>query len=163
MNSIFIERAVPADADDILRLYRSLVGTPYCTWDDEYPDREIVENDLRQYKVFVVRDNGSIIAAAVSAYDASLDPIASWCRDVRQWALLTRLGVSQPHQNRGIARQLVRFIMADAKADGCDGIRFLVSPDNHPAQRMYQSIGFDICGEADHYEMNWLCYQKRLI
>ncbi len=164
MISYRIERARVDDADAVMHLYSTLVGTPFCTWDEEYPNPEIVENDISQYKVFIVRnESGCIVAAAVSAFDDSLDSIAPWYEDVRKWSLLTRLGVAQAYQGLGIARRLVRFIMEDARADGCDGIRFLVSPDNPPAQRMYQSIGFDICGEAEHYEMRWLCYQKRLV
>lgn len=164
MHDFKIERACASDAASILSLYRSLVGTPFCTWDEEYPNLEIVKDDLSQYKVFIVRDESKeIIAAAVSAYDDSLDSLAPWYKDVKKWALLTRLGVAREYQNCGIARQLVRFVMDDAANDGCGGIRFLVAPDNPPAQRMYQSIGFDICGETCHYEMNWLCYQKKLI
>ncbi len=163
MNSFSIEQASFSDIDSILRLYRSLVGTPFCTWDEEYPNREIIEDDLRNHKIFIVRNEiGQIIAAAVSAQDDSLSSLAPWYADVKQWALLTRLGVTQKYQNLGIARRLVAFVIADARQSGSDGIRFLVSPENLPAQRMYQSIGFDVCGRAEHYEMDWLCYQRRL-
>ena len=163
MHHFIIERASAPDADSILLLYRSLAGTPFCTWDDEYPDAEIVRSDLEKYKVFIIRNaEKRIIAAAVSACDPSLDSIAPWYEYVKNWALLTRLGVAQEYQGRGIARQLVSFVIKDARDSGCDGIRFLVSPDNLPARRMYQSIGFDVCGKAHHYGLNWLCYQRRL-
>ena len=43
-----ISRAEKADCDEIYTLYHSLIDDPYGTWNDEYPSKECVENDLAE-------------------------------------------------------------------------------------------------------------------
>ena len=40
------ERVKREEADTVLKLYRSLLGTPYCVWTEEYPSEKEVEFDL---------------------------------------------------------------------------------------------------------------------
>jgi L-amino acid N-acyltransferase YncA len=34
------------DIPEIVSIYHSLVGTPGCTWDSDYPSKETAENDI---------------------------------------------------------------------------------------------------------------------
>lgn len=34
------------EADTVLKLYRSLLGTPYCVWTEDYPTEKEVEFDF---------------------------------------------------------------------------------------------------------------------
>ena len=43
-----ISRANAADGDEIFALYHSLIDDPYGTWNEEYPTREDVRNDLAE-------------------------------------------------------------------------------------------------------------------
>ncbi len=47
-----IEKASAADQAEILVLYRSLIGQPGCTWCEEYPDEEIVAEDLHSGSLY---------------------------------------------------------------------------------------------------------------
>ena len=40
------ERVKREEADTVLKLYRSLLGTPYCVWTEDYPSEKEVEFDL---------------------------------------------------------------------------------------------------------------------
>ena len=40
------EHVKESEADKVLSLYRSLVGTPFCAWTADYPARSDVEFDL---------------------------------------------------------------------------------------------------------------------
>lgn len=157
-----IRRGVLGDAEAIHALYRSLIGAPYGTWSEEYPSRELVEEDLRTQEVFVMEGGARIIAAIVSEESDEFDDMAPWYPDVRRWAQLSRLGVAKDCQGRGIARQMLAYAMERAKAEGCDAVRFLVGAQNLPAQRAYAGFHFDVCGEADAWGDHWLCYEKRL-
>ena len=55
MNEGTIELASPQDADAIWALYRSLLRESYGTWDEDYPSRKIVEEDLANNDVLVLR------------------------------------------------------------------------------------------------------------
>ena len=157
-----IERAQMRDADEIFALYRTLIGTPYSTWTQDYPTPEIVQDDLARQTVFVMRDGGGRIVAAMASIGEDVDDAAPWYPDVKRWAMLTRLGVAGDMQGRGIARRMLAHAMEQARLAGCDGVRFLVGPENIPAQRSYAKLGFDVCGEAACFGARWLCYQKRL-
>ena len=52
--------------------------------------------------------------------------------------------------------------MDSARIYGCEAVQFLVAKSNPIAQRAYAPLGFDICGEAEMWDEEWLCYQKRL-
>lgn len=164
-NEYRIMRAQPGEAEEIYALYHSLIGLPYSTWDEEYPSREIVQEDVTQHAVLTMREgNGRLISAIALRNEFEFGDAAAWYPDVSRWAMLTRLGVAADMQGRGIARLMMAAAMREAKDMGCEAVQFLVAKSNPIAQRAYAPLGFDICGEAELWEPGevWLCYQKRL-
>lgn len=157
-----IERASQSDADEIYALYHSLVGMPYGTWNEEYPSRQLVEEDLQINDVFVMRDGKRIVSAIVNEDTDEFADMASWYPDVKRWAQLCRLGVAADMQGRGIAKRMLVHAMEEKKKDGCEAVRFLVADVNVVAQRAYAALNFEVCGEADAWGDHWLCYEKRL-
>ncbi|MCI6290212.1 MAG: GNAT family N-acetyltransferase, partial [Clostridiales bacterium] len=127
MNEGTIELASPQDADAIWALYRSLLGSPYGTWDEDYPTREIVEEDLANNDVLLLRlPEGGIGAAIVVEKSEEFEADVPWYPDVTRWCALGRLGVAHGLQGRGIARRMLTEAMARAKAEGYEAVRFLV-------------------------------------
>ena len=161
-----IERAKPDDADAVYGLYHALMDAPYSTWSEDYPTREDVHRDVLHGWTLVMRDTDGRIAAAIALLPGEQEPefeaIAPWYPDVKRWACPSRLGVALDQQGKGLARRMLRTAMDFARKDGCDGVRFLVAKRNPIAQRSYAKLGFDICGEAEMWGEEWLCYQKRL-
>ena len=45
-------RARREEAEEILQLYRSLIGTEYCVWTENYPTEREVEFDLSRNALF---------------------------------------------------------------------------------------------------------------
>ena len=161
--NLHIEQAEMRDADEIFALYRSLINMPYSTWSEDYPTREIVEDDIRDHEIIVMRDEQNRIIAAISLWqEVEFADAAAWYPDVTKWAMLSRLGVSKEWQGRGIAKRMLAAAMVSAKEAGCEAVQFLVAKSNPIAQRAYAPLGFDICGECEMWEEQWLCYQKRL-
>jgi len=158
-----VERAGSGDADEIFALYRSLIDMPYSTWSEDYPTREIVDEDIRDHEMIVMRNEQNQIVAAISLWQAfEFGDAAFWYPDVTRWAMLSRLGVAKAWQGRGIAKRMLAAAMDFARQDGCEAVQFLVAKSNPIAQRAYAPLGFDICGEAEMWGEQWLCYQKRL-
>ena len=86
MNEGTIELASPQDADAIWALYRSLLREPYGTWDEDYPSREIVEEDLANNDVLVLRlPEGGIGAAIVVEKSEEFEADVPWYPDVTRW------------------------------------------------------------------------------
>lgn len=157
------ERARPENAREIFALYHSLIYIPHSTWSEHYPTREIVENDLIENDVRVLRnDTGRIVASIVLAEDDEIADIAPWYGDVSRWIEFFRLGVAAEYQNQGIARKMLEHAMHVSREKGYEAVRFLVAKSNPIAQRSYNKLRFDICGEHEMWGVGWLCYQKRL-
>ena len=158
-----IERATMADADAVFALYRSLIDSPYGTWDEDYPSREIVCEDLARGGVLVLRTaQGGVGAAIAMELDGALEADVPWYPDVTRWCTLSCLGVARELQGRGVARRMLVRARELAGEAGCGAVRFLVGAHNVPAQRSYAALGFDVCGRARLWDEDWLCYEKRL-
>lgn len=52
-------QAASADADAVLGLYKSVVGTPLCVWNDVYPTEFDINNDLAAGTLYVLERDGS--------------------------------------------------------------------------------------------------------
>lgn len=160
-----IERAAAGDAQEIYALYHSLIDMPHSTWDEDYPTLDMVEYDLAHHCVLIMRGaEGRIVSAivVVEGEDEEFEGVDGWYEDVERWAALSRLGVAKQMQGRGIAKRMLTAAMALAREQGVQAVRFLVSKDNPAPQRAYAKLNFDICGETQMYDWDWLCYQKRL-
>ena len=166
MENLLIERAKPKDADAVYALYHSLIDTPFSTWSEDYPSRELVDSDVLNGKTIVMRDSSGGIAAAIALLpgeeEPEFDAIAPWYPDVNKWAIPSRLGVAARQQGKGLAKRMLMAAMDHARADGFEAVRFLVAKSNPIPQRAYAPLGFDVCGECELWGGRWLCYQKRL-
>lgn len=166
MEEFVIERASVRDAEEIFALYHALIAAPCSTWSEDYPGRELVEEEAARGWTMVMRNASGRIAAAIALLPGEEEPefdgIAPWYPDVKKWACPARLGVAMAYQGRGLAGRMLQGAMDAARADGCEAVRFLVAKSNPIAQRAYSRLGFDICGEHEMWGHLWLCYQKRL-
>ena len=160
---MIIEKSSAADQAEILVLYRSLIGQPGCTWCEEYPDEEIVAEDLHSGSLYCARENGSIVGAvSIEWRDEEVERFDCWSKENKPAAYLSRVAVSRSAQGKGLAKELMRRAMAKMKAQGIKTARYLVSPGNEAAMRAYRALAFDFSGEADAFGQHWLCYEKRL-
>jgi ribosomal protein S18 acetylase RimI-like enzyme len=148
--------ATREDIPAIVTIYRSLVGTPGCTWDYEYPGLETAERDLERQELFVLKKGGSIVAVA-SAGDFGELADLSW--KPQNPCELARIGVSPTLHNQGIGTKILRHVMNAMKTKGFDGIRMLVAKTNFPALALYEKNGFKKCGEVFRFNHDFYCYE----
>jgi Homocysteine/selenocysteine methylase (S-methylmethionine-dependent) len=148
-----------ADYDDIpeiVRLYTSLVGTPGCTWDIDYPSKETAESDIKINSLYILKSDNKIIAvASIGAFDELND--LPW--EPENPCELARIGVLPTMQKQGIGTVILQNVINVAKEKGFDGIRMLVSKTNPAALALYDKNGFEKCGEAFRFDIDFYCYQ----
>lgn len=151
MSAYSFAAVAASEADEILAFYHSLTGTPGCTWDESYPDMEIVQFDLQQNAAYCLRDTAGKIAAAASVGAfGELDDLL-WPGALQKPWELARVGVRRDLQGRGLGAQIVRACMDLAKQKGCDGLRLLVACQNDAAQALYRKSGFVQCAKVHRY------------
>jgi len=148
--------AETSDLDEIMQLYRILVGTPFCTWNEEYPSRELISEDIRARHLYCLCDNERILAVSAACVIHELDPLP-WDARIKNPCDIARIGVLPAMQHRGIGSMMLRNIIEEIRRSGYDGIRLLVAKANIPALRMYEKAGFSICGETFAYHVDWFC------
>jgi ribosomal protein S18 acetylase RimI-like enzyme len=144
------------DIPAIISIYRSLVGTPGCTWDYEYPSQETAERDIARQELFVLKKGGSIVAVASAGV---FDELADLTWKSKNPCELARIGVSPDLHNQGVGTEILRHVMETVNEKGFDGIRMLVAKTNFPALALYEKNGFKRCGEVFRFNTDFYCYE----
>lgn len=157
-----IVTATPGDKEEILSLYKAQIGREFCPWTEEYPDGETIDFDLGRDSLFVLKDGDRIVGAVSIDDDEEVGKLACWDKNLAPGGEFARIAVLPEYQNRGLARQMVRFVMEVLKERGFKSIHFLVNKHNQKAIRSYAVFGFNVVGECHMFEQDFLCYEKEL-
>jgi len=144
------------DIPEITSIYRSLVGTPGCTWNLDYPNAESALSDLENGALYVLETDGKIVAAASMGDFNELSHLP-WAS--QRPCELARIGVLPAMQKHGVGSIILQNVIRAAKEKGFDGMRFLVSKNNIAALALYDKNGFEKCGETFMYGLDFYCYQ----
>ena len=138
MDRVTVRRAQPADLDLLLPLFEG-----YRAFYDCAPDpgavREFLSARLsRGDSVIFLATAGDTGAAAGFV---QLYPVFSSLRMRRAW-ILNDLFVAQAHRKQQVARRLMEAARAMAADTGAAAVALETAPDNTPARRLYESLGY---------------------
>lgn len=137
-------KAEKDDLDQVYKLYKSVVGTPFCVWDEQYPDWYDIHEDDENGTLYVMAEGDTIVGAISIIVHNELDELDFWTiRDARE---IARVVVDPKHQGKGIAGKMVEEIADVLRKQGLSAIHLLVAEANPPAQRVYQKAGFQTLG-----------------
>lgn len=156
---------VPAeerDREEILALYKAQLGREFCPWNENYPSRETIDDDLSRDALFVLKQGGRILATVSIDEDEAVDSLPCWDGSLAPEGELARLAVCPEEQNRGLGRIMLQFGMDELKRRDARGIHILVNKYNAKALRCYAGFGFAAVGECHMYGQDFLCYEKAL-
>lgn len=157
------ELATANDKQEILTLYRLAIGSLGCTWSMDYPNEEILENDIKREALFVLKSKTDEILGAISIDDdMEVEKLSCWSDELKPGAELARLVVKEDCQNQGIARFLITKTMEELKKRNYKSVHFLVSKTHEKALRSYAKLCFEKKGETNLFGGDWWCYEKPL-
>lgn len=155
-------KARPEDAEAIFALYRRamVIGRQNGSsdWDESYPTREYLEEDLALERLFVLRDGEMLVGAVTLLETDDLDAEPLGWRDLRSCAPV-RLCVAPEQQGRHLGELLMRRIMHYAKEQGYESMRLLAAVANPAANRLYTRMGFTYRGAVRLYETDFNAYE----
>ena len=151
-----------SEKDDIFRLYRSVIGEEGCTWSEDYPSMEILEDDLAKGNILCAYEDGALAGAISIDSDPLTDALDCWSEALSPSAELARVVTARDYRCRGVAKEMFRRINEELKQRGFRSSHYLVSPDNTAAVRAYGKLSYRRCGECDLYGHHWDCYEKEL-
>jgi len=141
-----LRRAGLADLDAIMALEESSFETD--AWSRESMQREI-ESPLCYYLVGFDAETG---AAAETAGNGDIDGYAGLlCPRGASDADIQTIAVSERSRGRGLGRQLMGRLLAEATDRGARSIFLEVRADNPVAQSLYRSLGFEEIAVRPNY------------
>ena len=156
-------QASEKDKSEILALYRSLAGTEFCAWTEEYPGEIDIEGDLSRDGLFCLKDEKGEIAGVISIdQDENVERLTCWSKELQPSAELSRIGVRVENQNQGIARKLLQHAMEELRRRGERSVHLLVCKTNKKSIRSYEKLNFEVVGECQMFGEDWWCYEKVL-
>ncbi len=146
----------------VLGLYKSVIGSEFCVWDDEYPTMREISCDMEAGGLFVMEENGRIISAASIVPDNDLDDLTVWRISDGKHAEIARVVVAPDCRGRGIAKETVSGVLNEIKKRGHTSARLSVKKGHIPAHKTYFALGFEYAGEADMYGYTFDLLEKQL-
>lgn len=153
--------AKPEETSAVLDLYHSVQGTPFCTWNNDYPGIFEIDRDMNSGDLFVLTENDRIIGAISVDPENELDDLPFWT--VRKNAAeIGRVVIHPDLQGKGLASLLVESIQNELRKRGCRAIHLLVAVINLPAYRTYRKLGFSVLGETTQWGIDFYVCEKAL-
>ncbi|MCD7893936.1 MAG: GNAT family N-acetyltransferase [Erysipelotrichaceae bacterium] len=118
-------------------------------WQDGYPDKLQIQEDIKRNNSYVLDDN-KIIGTMYFAIEndenyASIN--GQWLTYNQPYAVIHRIVVDNNYKGHGLAGQLLSFAVEECLKQGINSIRIDTHQDNLSMQRFLTKNGFILCGD----------------
>ncbi len=133
-------------------------------WQDGYPNREIIQNDMTHGYAQIWQQEGKVAAyaAAIDQPDPDyIDIEGAWLTD-GSYLVIHRIAVSPDFLNRGLATQVMKDLESVALEKKLPSIRVDTSYDNPAMQRVFEKLGYTHCGTIRIRGKKRLAFEKIL-
>ena len=151
------------ELDEVFALYRYVIKTTKTwDWNDQYPSKEMVKDDIINQNLVCLKDGDKIIAVSFIGDRQEADPVKIWKLKINKPARWARICVHPNYQGKGIGRLFTENIINDLKHKGYDGIRIIVAQENIAALKLYNHFKFINQGEYIDNDIKWLCYELQI-
>ncbi len=167
MINLSFKKAAVSELEDIFDIYRAAIANMNANgipqWDELYPTKEIIGEDIERGEHYIGLSQGSIVSAFTlntdcdSQYDS-----AAWCLKDKPFTVIHRLCVSPELQNCGIGRETMLQIERLAHSEGLASIRLDAFSQNPYALRLYEGLGYRRTGTAIFRKGLFFLYEKIL-
>lgn len=154
-----IEKAIKEEKNDILKIYKNLIGVEGCTWDEEYPNLEIIESDISCEGLYCLKIDNNIVGVASLIKENKLYDDFKKFKNIY---LLTRVGIDRKYQGKGYSKLLLKNILKNAIEEEVDLIYLLVDKNNIKAKNLYNLFNFRFCRNVNEHGREWELLKKQL-
>lgn len=155
-----------ADLDEITALCLDAGRrTPDSGWDENYPNREVLQKDIESGGFYKVVQNGRIVSVMLIrswenfCKDEVAEDHSDWSKEGRNPCALGRFCVSPDLQGQGLGRRIMLASLEKARSLGYDSARFHTLDTDRIACHLYDSMGFRRTGSIDEYGLIFICYE----
>ncbi|MBQ3658144.1 MAG: GNAT family N-acetyltransferase [Bacteroidales bacterium] len=153
--------------DEIFAVYSAAIAAmedgEIFQWDDVYPDKEILAEDIAKNQMFVgLIDNHIAVCFVLSEECDSQYQNGKWTYPDAKFNVIHRLCVNPKFQKKGIAMQTLEFIENLCKSDGYETIRIDCFTENPHAKKLYDKAGYIVTGYANWRKGKFELREKKL-
>ena len=140
-----------SDLDRIEEIYNEIhteieAGRAVIGWiRGVYPARDIAENSIRLREMYVLEDQGKIVACGrINRYQGPEYRDALWSFDADDDSVLVlhTLVVSPKEKGKGYGKRFAAFYEDMARRMGCTALRIDTNALNVPARALYKKLGY---------------------
>ena len=165
--NISFRKANESDLDSVFQVFVSAIAemnrNNIPQWDELYPDREILSEDISKNQLYLGMTDGNIACAYVVNSECDDEYInGDWQYPKASFCVIHRLCVNPKFQNKGVGRLTVEHIEAELIKQGVETIRLDAFTLNPYALRMYDKLGYAKVGYADWRTGRFWLMEKKL-
>jgi ribosomal protein S18 acetylase RimI-like enzyme len=160
-------KALVSDLDEVFEMFSAAIAemerNGIHQWDELYPDRQILEEDIEKNELTVGIINGEIACAYVvnSECDEEYEN-GKWKYPDASFSVIHRLCVSPEFQNRGLGTKTVIHIETQLRQENVETVRLDAYTLNPYALRLYEKLGYVRVGTVDWRKGRFWLMEKKL-
>lgn len=152
MSNVFLRQAklddLPRIIDIIDSAKKTLKDRGVDQWQQGYPNKEILEQDIQEGISFVLMLNGRVVgvAALQQGYDKNYQDMdsGSWSDDSDvTYSIIHRIAIEADHQGEHLSAALIQKLMTMSYYLGYRDVRIDTHPENLVMQHIITSNGFE--------------------
>ncbi|MGM9969432.1 MAG: GNAT family N-acetyltransferase [Anaeroplasma sp.] len=144
---MYLRLAKRTDSITIYNIYKSVINSQDCPWNELYPCEDDIETDLINNSLYVaVKDNLIIGAVSIIYLDDKVE--------------LERIVIDKSFQGNGYAYEMMNLVLSLIK--NVSIIQLYVSINNLKAINLYNKIGFKIINHTQMYGQEYYLCEKKI-
>ena len=151
-----IIKATASHAEAMLELFSEARATIAALgidqWQNGYPSREVVEEDIALSRAYAVMDDGArcgtfvLIEDGEPTYDKIFEGHWPTGDDSQDYVAMHRVAISVRMRGKGISSAIIDYAVARARELGRASVRIDTHKGNVVMRRMLEKHGFTYCG-----------------
>ena len=132
-------------------------------WQHGSPDKEIIEQDIKNQTSYVYEIDRDIVATAmITNYDRDYENSPTLWSKCNNYLVIHRIATIKNKRNQGIGRQFLSAIVEFAKKENIDYIRIDTHKNNKIMRKFLSNFGFVKLGEIKLTMKNNLDDKERI-
>ena len=132
-------------------------------WDEIYPDKDIITEDITHKRMYTgtIEDKIAVCFVLSEEYDEEYKN-GKWQWPESKFCVIHRLCVNPDFQNRGIAKETLKYIEELCKTEGYNSIRLDCFTENPYSRKLYDKAGYSVVGYADWRKGRFELREKKI-
>lgn len=166
-SALKFRRADEGDIDSVLEMLRSarrrLDAQNIHMWDDSYPNRSVLEDDVAAGNLFVGELCGAVaVCYVINDWCDGDYALGKWQYTGTRYRFGHRLCVDPRLQGLGLANVTMKHVEEQLRADGVESFRFEAFADNAVSLSLYEKHGYKTVGEV-HWDAGVFYLMEKLL